>query len=251
MERDWMSCPICASKTFNLIGTADRYDMGIPTRQCEGCGLVMTNPVPSEDALSRFYREHYRRYYRKVESPSESHIEEYGLAERARDTAAFFKAAGLLDGNPHILDVGCAEGSLLRAISQVAPHSTRVGIEPNPRFGEFARSWAGATVYSDLAEVEQASARFNLIIINHVLEHIREPVLLLQRLIKLGAPNVRIYVDVPDAARYRSIDDIHIAHLYHFTVASLQNIAARAGLHTIRVEKHDPTKHPLSVRAVF
>jgi SAM-dependent methyltransferase len=251
MDNAWMPCPACEGKDFQQLAREDRYQMGLPTCQCRKCGLAMTNPVPTEDALSRFYRDDYRAYYRKVDRPTEQHIEEYGLGKRAQYTSGFLKDAGLIEGAPRVLDVGCAEGSLLRGVGGKSPTSTRFGIEPNPLFGEFARGWAGATIYPDLADVEQLGQTFDLITINHVLEHVREPVEFLRRLSDLLTERGAIYVDVPDAARYQSIDDLHIAHLYHFSLVSLENIARRAGLRALRIEKHNPTRHPFSVRAIF
>jgi SAM-dependent methyltransferase len=251
MQSEWMACPVCDQKEFQELARDDRYSMGLPTCQCRRCGLAMTNPVPTEEALSRFYRDDYRLYYRKVEKPSEPHIKEYGLDVRAAYTSGFLFDAGLLSGTPKVLDVGCAEGSLLRGIGAKAPNSVRFGVEPNPHFGEYARTWAQATVFQDLADIEKAGVKFDLITINHVLEHVREPVRLLERLLALTTETGAIYVDVPDAARYQSLDDLHIAHLYHFSAASLDNIARRAGLQARTLEKHDPTRHPLSVRAVF
>lgn len=251
MSRDWMVCPVCSSTDFETLARVDRYGMGIPTCQCLRCGLAMTNPVPSDSALSGFYRDDYRMYYRKVDTPSEEHIGEYGLATRAAYISKFLGDSGLLSGTTRVLDVGCAEGSLLRAIRSLAPSSVRVGVEPNPKFGEFARSWADATIYGDLAEIEEQGQRFDLITVNHVLEHVREPVVFLRRLANLTTPNGQIYVDVPDAARYRSLNDLHIAHLFHFSAASLDNVARRAGLLPQTIEKHEPTRHPRSVRAVL
>jgi SAM-dependent methyltransferase len=251
MARDWVSCPVCESRSFATLAHTDRYRMGVQTCQCRGCGLAMTNPVPSDEALSSFYRNDYRLYYRKVARPSEEHIKEYALTERAAYTAGFLRDAGLLEPARAVLDVGCADGSLLRAIGGQAPGAALVGVEPNPHFGEFARSWAGATVYADVADVERAGRKFDLITVNHVLEHVREPIVFLRRLAALCTPGGSIYLDVPDAARYRSIDDLHLAHLYHFTSASLANTARRADLLPQRVEKHEPTRHPLSVRAVL
>ena len=249
MATQWLECPVCASVEFDTLTSADRYRMGVRTCQCRRCGLAMTNPVPLAAALDAFYRDEYRRYYRGVERPSPEHIEAYGLGVRAQSTAAFMATAKLLEGTPRVLDVGCAEGSLLRAIGSRA--GQRVAVEPNPLFAEYARSWAHAQVYGDLAEVEAAGATFELILVNHVLEHVREPLPFLRRLAALCTARGMIYVDVPDAARYSSLDDLHIAHLFHFSTVSLQNIAHRAQLRVVRIERHEPTRHPPSVRAVL
>jgi 2-polyprenyl-3-methyl-5-hydroxy-6-metoxy-1,4-benzoquinol methylase len=249
MATQWLECPVCASLKFDTLTRADRYRMGVRTCQCCGCGLAMTNPVPLAAALDDFYRDDYRRYYRGVERPSPEHIEAYGLGVRAQSTSGFMDSAKLLPEASRVLDVGCVEGSLLRAIGSRA--AQRVGVEPNPLFADYARSWANAEVYRDLDAVEALRITFDLIIVNHVLEHVREPVPFLRRLAALCTARGMIYVDVPDAARYSSLDDLHIAHLFHFSMASLQNIAHKAQLRVVRIERHEPTRHPPSVRAVF
>ncbi len=249
MATQWLECPVCASLQFDTLTRADRYSMGVRTCQCRGCGLAMTNPMPLAAALDDFYRDEYRRYYRGVERPSPEHIEAYGLGVRAQSTSGFMATAQLLHEGSRVLDVGCAEGSLLRAIGSRA--AQRVGVEPNPLFADYARSWANAEVYRDLGAVEALRVTFDLIIVNHVLEHVREPVPFLRRLAALCTARGMIYVDVPDATRYSSLDDLHIAHLFHFSTASLQNIAHKAQLRVVRIERHEPTRHPPSVRAVF
>lgn len=252
MPSEMIACPVCESAQFAVLTRTDRYRMGVVTCQCQGCGLVMTNPMPSEAALGKFYRDDYRIYYRKVDKPSEVHARQYGLTERAQYTAGFLKGAGLLAGNPRTLDVGCAEGSLLRAIGALEPGTTRVGIEPNPHFREFARTWAGAKVYTSLDDVQRAGdLKFSLILVNHVLEHIRDPGGFLTYLTQLLLPNGAIYVDVPDATRYVSIDDLHLAHLYHFSPTSFSNLARKSGLTAQRIDQHEPPHHPISIRSVL
>jgi len=211
----------------------------------------MTNPVPTEEALSEFYRSHYRAYYRKVRIPTPEHIRAYGLEQRATHTAGYLQGAGLLQGISSVLDVGCAEGSLLHAIGQRAPALSLSGMEPNPEFAEYARRTSQAQIFPSLEAFESLGLRVDLITVNHVLEHVRQPSPFLRRLAGLLTGAGRIYVDVPDVTRYRNIDDLHIAHLYHFSKVSLRNTGSVAGLVCERSEAHEPYRHPFSIRAVF
>jgi SAM-dependent methyltransferase len=251
LPKQSISCPICASTGFEVLSRADRYRMGVCTAQCAKCGLVMTNPMPTADALNAFYKSTYRVYYRKVQSPSAEHILELGLGVRAEYTAGVLQAQGLITQGSAILDVGCAEGSLLRAIASRCAGTLRVGVEPNPHFAAFAERWAGACVHDDLSAAAKVVADYDLIIVNHVLEHVRDPVAFLSHLGTLLKPEGVIYIDVPDATRYGSLADLHIAHLFHFTPASLRNLAGAAGLMAALVERHDPPRHPQSLRAIL
>jgi len=58
-------------------------------------------------------------------------------------------------------------------------------------------------------------------------------------------------VDVPDASAYSSLNDLHIAHLYHFSSRTLTAIAEKSGLSMSRIESHSPPRHPSSLRALL
>jgi 2-polyprenyl-3-methyl-5-hydroxy-6-metoxy-1,4-benzoquinol methylase len=250
MPKEWVSCDVCGGSRFEVIANIDRYRMGVQTSQCQTCGLAMTNPMPTEEALHSFYETRYRVYYRRHDKPSPRLLEQLGIGERARHSAEFLAAQGVLRDGTHILDLGCADGSLLRAICDLAPGVRCFGVEPNPAYAQYARDNTRAHVSSSLDDLPPG-ARFNLVIVNHVLEHVRGPSAMLARLRTLLEPDASIYIDVPDAARYVSLGDLHIAHLYHFTIASLQRVAARAGLRARIIASHEPPHHPLSVRGLF
>jgi hypothetical protein len=131
-----------------------------------------------------------------------------------------------------------------------APDVRCFGVEPNPAYGQYALEGAVERIWKTLEEVP-ADEKFDLVIINHVLEHVRSPAGMLARLRALLTDEGAIYIDVPDASRYESLADLHIAHLYHFTVTSLRRVANRAGLDASILARHDPPHHPRSVRGLF
>jgi 2-polyprenyl-3-methyl-5-hydroxy-6-metoxy-1,4-benzoquinol methylase len=245
-------CPLCAGIDFRILASNDRYNMRIQTVGCRQCGFVMTNPMPSEDSMKEFYKHHYRHYYRKTGTPTMQYIEEFNLADRARYTANYLQQQNLFFRRARILDVGCGEGSLLKEIKQRMPSVQTVGVEPDVAFAEFARDYLQSKVYLSLAELsESGESAFDLIIVNHVLEHVENPVDLLSRLKNIIGRYGSIYVDVPDICAYRSLADLHIAHRYHFSVRTLFVTAHEADLQVADAGRHDPPYHPRSVRCVL
>ena len=73
-----------------------------------------------------------------------------------------------------LLDVGCGNGRFLRLMATLGWDVH--GIEPDPTSAEAARRFSGATVYPDLLTAPIPPASFDVITMNHVLEHIAEPV---------------------------------------------------------------------------
>jgi putative peptidoglycan lipid II flippase len=245
-------CPLCAGVEFRILVSNDRYNMGVQTGGCCQCGLVMTNPVPNEDAMREFYEHHYRRYYRRTETPTIRYIEEFGLADRAKYTATYLQERNCFFKGARILDVGCSEGSILKDIKRREPSVEVVGIEPSMAFAKFARDYLGSRVYSTLAELSATGeSAFHLIIVNHVLEHVENPIHLLTQLKHLMAHDGSIYIDVPDISAYTSLADFHIAHRYHFSIRTLLATAHKADLRVAEIGRHSPPHHPHSIRCLF
>lgn len=249
-------CPLCRGVKFEPLARTDRYDMGLVTVGCLGCGLVMTNPQPTADALDDFYTHHYRHYYSDFGPrdgvPTEEHIRAARIDRRCAVTARLLADRGELRPGMVVLDIGAAEGSMLKAVSDQVPTTRRIAIEPNPTFGRFAMAHAGCEWHASLDDLRaSAPPPIDLVIINHVLEHLKQPVQVLESLKPLLAPNARVYIEVPDVAEYRKLVMLHIAHLYHFSADTLAPLATQAGFEVRLLEKHAPAKHPLSLRCVL
>lgn len=247
-----VACPLCHGLEFERLAATDRYDMGIVTVGCLGCGLVMTNPQPTSEALDDFYAHHYRRYYDRSEATTQRSIRALRIDERTAATVEFLIGRGELMPGMAVLDVGASEGSMLRAVGDRVPTTRRYAIEPDAGLGRFAVQHAGCQLHASLREFTQSQPLpIDLAIVNHVLEHIKNPAEFLASLKPLLTPNARVYIDVPDIFEYHKLSALHIAHLYHFGPSSLANTAASAGYTVNLIEKHTPPKHPRSLRCVL
>lgn len=249
-------CPLCQGLRFDRLAGTDRYDMGLVTVGCLGCGLVMTNPQPTAEALDDFYTHHYRHFYRDFGPadgvPTAEHIQAERVDVRCAVTAELLASRGDLRPGMVVLDIGAAEGSMLKAVRDQVPDTRRIAIEPNPTFGRYAMALAGCEWHASLDALRASSPPpIDLVIINHVLEHLKQPVQVLESLKPLLAPNARIYIEVPDVTEYRKLKMLHIAHLYHFSEDTLAQLVVRAGYDVRLNEKYEPKKHPRSVRCVL
>lgn len=237
-------CPLCAHGAFEPLAHQDRHLLGLRTVGCRGCGLLQTNPRPDAAGLGTFYAHHYRRLYQGVADPDAAYVSTWRKGERLRYTAAHLMQALQLGSHSHLLDYGCGEGSLFVALRQAGYEGRLFGVEPNERFARFAAEHGRAEVAATLPDLRDLDAA----VLNHVLEHLADPVGLLRSVRQRLKPGGWLYIDVPDADRYVNVSDLHIAHILHFTARTLPALVTAAGFEVVRCETHDPPHHPLSLR---
>lgn len=252
LELEQVQCPICHGREFEELARVDRYRMGITTSGCRHCGLVMTNPRPGVAAMDDFYRFHYRNYYESIDIPTRKYIKKIHKDIRATYTVDFLEQAGALHETGRVLDFGCGEGSLLREMSMRLPRLETEAVEPGETFRDFAREFAACRVHASMEDLQKSSAgNFDLITVNHVLEHIMLPDELLLSLKQLLSANGRIFIDVPAVEGYRSVESLHIGHMFHFSEHTLQALAASTGYRVVSIERHLPPLHPVSTRCLI
>lgn len=245
-------CPVCGGKSFTKLLSSDKFKMDLCTDICNDCGIVFTNPMPSEEYLDYFYKKVYRKFYTTYSAPSKTYIKNLGRDKRAAYHASFLHKAGYLNNIERCIDVGASEGSFLGALKDLPLGDSIefIGVEPSIPFSDFAlRAGFYDRRVENIHELDIVSGSA-LISMIHVLEHIHKPKEFLIQLKDNLGPNGLLFIDVPNIVEYSSISEIHIAHLYHFDADSLRNLFVQAGYEVLVIEAHEPPHHPRSLRAV-
>lgn len=248
LELSLRPCPLCDGLDFKQLKDNDRYFMGIKTVGCNKCGLVQTNPRPSRSGLQLFYENDYRKFYQGVLSPNQEYINRYNKNLRLEATCGYLARFFPFDKlNSTILDIGCSEGALFSAMRGRGFRGKLSGVEPNSDFAKYASDNNDAIVVSELDDIV---GKYNLITINHVYEHLLDPYDFLIKLKKHLKVNGILYIDVPDIEEYSSLNDLHIAHVFHFSIRTLRAILIKSGFEIMACEKYVPLYHPKSIRVV-
>ena len=156
-----------------------------------------------------------------------------------------------LDRIQSVLDVGCGYGETLAVVGQAVSKYGEVslyGVEPSTEARLHAKdvcTLVGA-VNEDLIGFDRPS---DLIIMSHVLEHMADPVSMLQLLKSKLAPGAYLALEVPNYFCHPSTD---IAHFFLFSAESLSNTIARAGLELVALyaSDHATTTRPAYLTAI-
>lgn len=99
--------------------------------------------------------------------------------------------------NGRALEVGCGSGRLLLGLSRVGWRAE--GVEVDPIAAQLAREISGQRVLDgDFRRVSLDSGSYDLIVLNHVLEHLDHPIAALRRVCDLLAPGGRVVLLYPN-----------------------------------------------------
>jgi len=191
------------------------------------CGLVFQNPMPDEDELKTFYEHDFRSEF--VGPPMWWLVRRHELTATWR--MSLLGRAPEPPQNARVLEVGCAMGVFLEKMRQRGCKC--MGIEPGARHAEIARRQRGLDVRCQmLEEAELPRKSFDVICLFHVLEHMRSPRKLLEKLRSSARDDCLLWVEVPNLERpakwnYKAM--ITYPHMFNFTKRTLAGTASLAG----------------------
>lgn len=223
------ACNLCGSEERRPICQYDRRLKALTTVACGRCGLLRTDPMPTEEELARYYATEYRRDYRWVSrrSPRSNRQRRWRAAASVLDLLGPVMQPGI-----ELLDVGAGAGELVAGAAGVGVMA--VGLEPGGTSAEFARRAYGVTIVNRPWErVDVGRSRFDVVTMHHVLEHLRTPVDALAAAAEWLKDDGVLYVNVPDVSPrpgMRTFELFHFAHVYGFTPRTLRLSAQRCGL---------------------
>jgi SAM-dependent methyltransferase len=235
------ACPICDGSAADVLHhqtfvlpdghpLADGYDVVC----CRPCGFVYADTDVPQEAYERFYADSSK--YADVRTGTgggDLPWDDRRLAETAREIARH-----VTDRDARIVDVGCANGGLLKWLS-AAGYRSLDGVDPAPACAAAAarvpnvRGHAGS-----LFDLPAAVRGADCIVLSHVLEHVRDLKGAMTSVADALHSAGLLYVEVPDATRYwqclsAPLQDFNTEHINHFSARSLGNLLARHGFETV------------------
>jgi SAM-dependent methyltransferase len=154
---------------------------------------------------------------------------------------------------PSLLDVG--SGLAVFPAGMKAAGWRCTALDPDPRAATHAREAAGVeAIAGDFRAIpDERLARYDVISFNKVLEHILDPVAMLEKAARHLQPGGFVYVEVPDgeaaAAEGSGREEFFIEHLHVFSPESAALMARHAGLMTLELERVREPSTKFTLRA--
>lgn len=243
-----MRCALCNSCDTEIVctkaGMRNDEDREVTSVMCLRCGLLYNSPIPPEEELRHYYSDggyvanrvmSDGGYEKLVELQNKKEL----LVKRLTTNTVYFLRP-FLKQDSRIIDIGCSVGNLGGAIKKQLGVFV-VGVEPDALFARVARE------YNHLDKVEQVffdeyvrnhKEKFNMVIMRHVFEHLRDPNDSLKKLKSLLVDEGYLFLIVPNMANLKStgplIKQFHYGHLYHYTPHALQLLLLKHGMKVVR-----------------
>lgn len=234
------SCLICRGTALEdlvqgriLEGATTKADSLHPFQllQCRDCGHIQKSlNADWYAAMDGLYERHYEDYRvvgRQVNFVEGKIVNRDGLAVRKLDAIL-----GLGEGGA-MLDIGCGAGRFLEAFRTEKPGWSLAGYDVGDLHANSVRTLSGAEFFHGTGALREIPLKFDLITLNHVVEHLTDPVSVLRDAAKLLKPEGRLLIRVPSFEAVNT-DFFLLEHCSHFTVETLSHALNLAGFEVIR-----------------
>jgi len=227
MSEATKSCICCESKIHEKISNIGRDLSELETVICTGCGLIRSNPIPSKNELSAFYKEKYRSEYKLTYSPKIKHTIRY-----ASGTISHLNTILSFVNNPNgkkLLDIGSGSGELLYFAKKAG--FDVLGIEPNKGYAEFCKNKLSLPIFNGTyEEADIKESEYDVIFMNEVLEHMPDPMSVLRDIHSFLKTDGIVIVNVPDIeiGKHSPLKRFHYAHIYNYNHICLKKIIEKS-----------------------
>jgi 2-polyprenyl-3-methyl-5-hydroxy-6-metoxy-1,4-benzoquinol methylase len=242
--RSVTKCPACGAPPVTT-RAAIRID-GLTVKECPACMILYVDPIPTEAALARCYGANYYSGANRLAT----HVG-YPCADRYHAG----RESSLSGGGPlgfdaissalelrgkSILEIGCADGALLKSLSRFEP-SRLVGIDINQTALDYGRAHYGLDLRN--ATIESAGfceGEFDCVAMIDVIEHVPGLAGFFAGAARCVRPGGVMVVFCPNAGglgaagRSWSYLSRSLEHVTYPSIASLERLAAR---HALRIVK--------------
>ncbi|MDP2924023.1 MAG: methyltransferase domain-containing protein [Candidatus Omnitrophota bacterium] len=233
---EYVNCVFCGSSQSRLIYNFEP----LAIVKCAGCGLVYTNPRLSKEERDKIYNKEYFPELKIIdihETPSEdSPVFKLYVDRRLKE---------ILKHNTrgrNILDIGCGTGYFLKMAKEAGWNA--FGIETSDFAVNYARNKLGLNIYKGyITESDLPKNYFDVITINHVLEHVVDPISFLKSAYELLKEDGLLVVAVPniESGSARKMGEewpalIPHIHLYHFSKEVLSREIKKSGFEVTEIK---------------
>jgi len=233
-DRSHLKC-VCGSTGGATFRRRDRYGLKFNFKICKRCGHVRIGNPLSESAAIRFYSSSdYRSLYFLGEASDSVLTRKTPAPNTKSELLAYVESLGVLKGR--IVEWGCGGGWNLVPFRD-AGWST-FGFDFDQTYVRLGRELLGLELFEieSLPAVRQLVSEPEIILMNHVIEHVVNPAATFLQLRELCSDATVLIVGVPlleTIKIWHWKDFFHVAHIHYFSSRTFTRTATNSGFRVI------------------
>lgn len=226
-----MNCPNCNSDNISKFNKIKNIWDNIDTVLfCNNCELYFLEKIPEQSKINEYYKNEYYHY-----SKIKYFIKNIFRKFRSASQFEYIKNNVEDLNNKKILEIGAGDGLLLSYFK----NSIVKGIEYSSVYKEAALKKYDISLTDE--NFFNLNEKFDLIIMSHVIEHLPNLNMAVEKLKNLLNNNGYLFIEVPNFPKPKERDEEYInnlltlstPHIYNFTEKSLKEIFKKHGLNII------------------
>jgi len=215
-----MKCPLCNNiNTENVFFEANYFFatgkkvLDFSLELCRDCNFLFQSSAYSEEynsIIATIYKGFYKNEKFKFPNRSDENLHALEMI-----VSNFFQTQ-----NANILEIGSNRGDLLYLLQEKMPNTNVLGVEPT-KFNNLIVPTISGFFSKDLF-----SNKFDVIVMQHVLEHIKDPKNMVDDIFDLLNVDGLLYIEVPyiNKSLENGIEDFSLEHINYFNMFSLSKL---------------------------
>lgn len=217
-------------------------DRGFRVLECDSCRFGIVDPIPGEEELNRLYNS--AEYFATHMQYDYENIQDEQIEKLVTQTGKFHERylSKYLTSNARILEIGTGGGFALKYFKNKG--YTVTGVETSTASVIFAKERLGIDIKQVPFEDFKENALFDVIILNHVLEHFTNlPGVMKLIVSKLNKGGI-LYVRVPNHDSYdRRVFKLNWPaylpfHISYFSKKSLVKLFDNFGIEVLETDEY-------------
>ncbi len=212
-------CVVCHSEKIAPFKQISRENIEIELFECKDCGHVHQNIHTFEDIYTSGEFSKIARNNSYL--PDKDKINK--LDKKAFERFEFYKS--FLKNNDNFLEIGSSIGSFIYLLKMFGKKAE--GLEPDPNYAAFSMQQYGFEQFSSTLENFDSSKKFHSALSFHVIEHVKNPLIFVEKLSKILEIGAEILFECPsyEIHNFGNIQKtIWKPHIHYFTASSLYTL---------------------------
>ncbi len=228
---------LCGADNDEIIAVRDRYGIKINTVICKNCGLVRTSPYYDEESLGKFYNIEYRSLYTLCNNDFDLFFSnQCSIGEKIINNLK--KCTKFSPKNKNVYEIGTGMGGILMPFMNLGAKIK--GVDLGQEYINIGKT-KGLDLEVGSLEVLKQYPKADLLILNHILEHIVDPITFLTQCRDILDDEGLVYIGVPTLEMIGPIYENNIfaylqnAHVYDFSTGTICYVLECAGWSPLHV----------------